>query len=147
MTRRGDVWVYHHSGGVQDLSAFVAWVPTHRLGAAAMMNATHAAGATPAAVVLRGLSVLLGLPHDWRSTSDGSPRPASTYVGTYVDSRSWLGRVRVRLDGEGRLVLEYVDGPPALLPPALMFHVAPGEDRARFVVTAVGIAERVPDGL
>ena len=42
MMRRGDVWVYQHSGLVPDFSAFVAWVPARRVGVAAMMNATNA---------------------------------------------------------------------------------------------------------
>ena len=145
MTRRGDVWVYHHSGGVPDFSAFVAWVPASRLGAAAMMNATNAAGATPAAVVLRGLSVLLDLPDDWRANIDSSHRPLSAYVGTYVDRRSWLGRLRVRLEGTDRLAFDYLDGSPALLPPTFAFRFVPGEERARYVVTAVGVGERVAD--
>ena len=143
MTRRGNVWVYHHSGGVQDFSAFVAWVPERRLGAAATMNATNDAGATPASIVLRGLSVLLDLPDDWRANAEGSPRPWSAYVGTYVDRRRFLGRVRVRLDGTDRLAFEYLDGPPALLPPTFVFRFIPGEERARYLVTAVGIGERV----
>lgn len=145
MTKRGGVWVYHHSGGVPDFSAFVAWVPARRLGAAAMMNATNAAGATPASVVLRGLSVLSDLPDDWRSNVEGSHRPLSAYVGTYVDRRSWLGSVRVRQDSEGRLAFDYLGTPPALLPPAFTFGFMPGDEHARFVVTAVGIAERVAD--
>jgi CubicO group peptidase (beta-lactamase class C family) len=143
MTKRAGIWVYDHSGGVQDFSAFVAWVPAKRLGAAAMMNAANVAGATPAAVVLRGLSVLLDLPDDWRSNGEARPRPLSAYVGTYVDRRSWLGRLRVRLDGAGRLAFDYPDGPPPLLPPTFAFRFVPGDERARFVVTAVGVGERV----
>lgn len=143
MMKRGGVWVYNHSGGLQDFSAFVAWVPERRLGAAAAMNATNAAGATPSVIVLRGLSVLLGLPDDWRANAEGTHRPLSAYVGTYVDRRSWLGRVRVRLEGADRLAFDYLDGPPALLPPTFVFRFAPGEERARFVVTAVGVGERV----
>lgn len=145
ITRRGDVSVYHHSGGVPDFSAFVAWVPARRLGAAATMNATNAAGATPATVVLRGLSVLLDLPDDWRTNIERPPRPLSAYVGTYVDRKSWLGRVRVRLEGRDRLAFDYPDGAPALLPPTFVFRFVPGEARARFVVTAVGVGERVAD--
>ncbi len=144
MTQRGSVWVYHHSGGAPDFSAFIAWVPAHRFGAAAMLNAAHAAGATPAAVVLRGLSALLELPEDWRPEAETSRRrPLSAYVGTYVDRRSWLGRVRVRLDGPDRLAFDYLDGPPALLPPTFAFRFVPGQEHAQYVVTAVGIGERV----
>jgi hypothetical protein len=141
--KRGGVAVYNHSGGLQDFSAFVAWVPERRLGAAAAMNATNAAGATPSTIVLRGLSVLLDLPGDWRANADGTHRPLSAYVGTYLDRRSWLGRVRVRLEGTDRLAFDYLDGPPALLPPTFAFRFVPGEERARFVVTAVGVGERV----
>lgn len=74
MAKHGPLWVYHHSGGVPDFSALVACVPERRTGAAAMMNAAHAAGATPAVVVLRGLSVLLDLPDDWRPNIDDSRR-------------------------------------------------------------------------
>jgi CubicO group peptidase (beta-lactamase class C family) len=145
MIHRGDIWVYNHSGGVPDFSAFVAWVPARRLGVAAMMNATNTAGATPSAIVLRTLSVLLDLPVDWRAHTEGSPRPSSAYVGTYVDRKSWLGRLRVRLDGQGRLAFDYPDGPPPLLPPTFVFRFVPGEEQARFVVTAVGVGERAAD--
>jgi hypothetical protein len=143
MVRRGGVWVYNHSGGIQDFSAFVAWVPARRFGAAAMVNAAQVEGATPSAVVLRGLSLLLDLPDDWRAEIEGSPRPLSAYVGTYVDRRSWLGRLRVRREGNDRLAFDYLDGPPALLPPKFVFRFVPGEERARFVVTVVGVGERV----
>jgi CubicO group peptidase (beta-lactamase class C family) len=143
MVKRGDVWIYNHSGGIQDFSAFVAWVPARRVGAAAMMNAPNTEGATPAAIVLRGLSVLLDLPDDWRANVEGSHRPLSAYIGTYVDRRSWLGRLRVRLEAPDRLAFDYLDGPPALLPPTFVFRFVPGEQRARFVVTAVGVGERL----
>jgi CubicO group peptidase (beta-lactamase class C family) len=141
--RRGDVWVYYHSGGLDDFSAMAAWVPERRFGAAATMNATNAAGATPSVIVLRGLSVLLDLPDDW-SAVEGSPRASRAYVGTYVDRRSWLGRVRVRLEGD-RLVVDRLDGRPAPLPATWVFRFAPGEERARFLVTFAGVGERVAD--
>ena len=148
-TRRGNVWVYHHGGEVQDFSSYVAWVPEKRLGSATAMNLGRGAmvntiGGSLGVVVLRELSVLLDLPDDWRPNVERSPRPLSAYVGTYVDRRSWLGRVRVRLAGD-RLAFDYLDGPPALLPPSFTFRFAPGENRARFVVTAVGVGERVAD--
>jgi hypothetical protein len=101
------------------------------------------AGATPDIVVLRGLSVLVDLPDDWRANVEGSPRPLSAYVGTYVDRRSWLGRLRVRLDGTDRLAFDYLDGPPLLLPPTFAFRFVPGDGRARFVVTGLGVGERI----
>ena len=145
IVKRGDAWVYNHSGGIQDFSAYVAWVPSRQLGAAAMLTASNVSGATPSVVVLRGLSLLLDLPDDWRANKEGAPRPLSAYVGTYVDRKSWLGRVRVRLDDTNALAFDYLDGPPALLPPTFVFRFAPGEERARFVVTAVGVGERVAE--
>jgi hypothetical protein len=88
--------------------------------------------------------VLAGLPDDWRPTVEGSPRALSAYTGTYVDRKSWLGRVRVRLEGR-RLVVDYLDGQPAPFPAAFGFRFAPGESRARFVVTVAGVGERVAD--
>ena len=90
-----------------------------------------------------GLSVLLDLPDDWRANVEGAPRPLSAHVGTHVDRSSWLGRLRVRLDGADRLAFDYLDGPPPLLPPTFAFRFVPGEERARFVVTWVGVGERV----
>ena len=109
-----------------------------------MMNATDAEGATPASVVLRALSVLLDLPPDWRANIESPHRPLSAYLGTYLDRKSWLGRLRVRLEGD-RLAFDYLDGPPALLPPSFVFRFVPGERSARFVVTAVGVGERIAD--
>jgi CubicO group peptidase (beta-lactamase class C family) len=150
MMRLGDEWVCHHPGEVRDFSAFAAWVPARRLGAAAMTNLgrtpmINAVGGTLGLVGLRALSVLLDLPADWRPNLEGSPRPLNAYVGTYVDRRSWLGRLRVRLDGKGRLAFDYLDGPPALLTPTFVFRFVPGEERARYVVTWVGVGERVAD--
>ncbi|HET9934547.1 MAG TPA: serine hydrolase domain-containing protein, partial [Polyangiaceae bacterium] len=150
ITKHGGVSVYHHGGGVQDFSAYIAWVPARRLGTAAAMNFGHAAmidrvGGTLGVVVLRELSVLLDLPNDWRATLESPRRPLSAYVGTYVDRKSWLGRLCVRLVGSDQLAFDYPDGPPALLPASFAFRFAPGEQRARFVVTAVGVAERVGD--
>ncbi|MFL5303939.1 MAG: serine hydrolase [Polyangia bacterium] len=143
MMKVGDVWVYNHSGGVPNFSAFVAWVPARRIGAAAMMNTTNAAGATPASVVLRALSVLADLPDDWRPGVGRSPHPLAAYAGTYVDRRSWLGCLRVRVDGTDRLAFDYLDGPPAVLPASFAFRFLPGDEHARFVVTPVGVGERV----
>ncbi|HEY0869667.1 MAG TPA: hypothetical protein VGD55_04670, partial [Acidothermaceae bacterium] len=142
MMKVGALWVYNHSGGVPNFSAFVAWVPAKRIGAAAMMNATNVAGATPGSVVLRALSVLVDLPAEWRATAEGPHRPLAAYAGTYVDRMSWLGRLRVRVEGD-RLAFDYLDGPPALLPPTFVFRFVPGEVHARFVVTPVGVGERV----
>ncbi len=141
--RRGDLSVFYHSGGLEDFSAMAAWVPARQLGAAATMNATNAVGATPSTIVLRGLSVLLDLPNDGQAPA-GSPRPLSAYVGTYVDRRSWLRRVRVRLEGD-HLVIDYLDGQPAQLPATFVFRFVPGEVRARFLVTVAGVGERVAE--
>lgn len=141
--RRGGLWVYYHSGGLEDFSAMVAWVPASQLGVAATMNATNAAGATPSSIVLRGLSVLLDLPDDWQ-TPEGSAHPLSAYVGTYVDRRSWLGRVRVRLEDD-HLQVDYLDGQPAPFPATFVFRFVPGEVGARFLVTVAGVGERVAE--
>jgi len=133
--------VHYHGGGVENFSAFVAWVPERRFGAAAMLNTF---GGGPSIAVLRGLGVLLKLPDDWRAASaERSHRPLSDYVGTYVDRKSWLGRVRVRLEGDDELAVDYLDGTPSLLPASFAFHFVPGDGRARFLATAVGIGERV----
>lgn len=141
--RQGNESVFYHSGGLEDFSAMVAWVPARRFGVAATMNATNASGATPSAIVLRGLGVLLDLTDDWQ-VPEGSPRPLSAYVGTYIDRRSWLGRVRVRLE-EDHLVIDCLDDRPAPYPARFVFHFVPGEVRARFLVTTAGVGERVAE--
>jgi CubicO group peptidase (beta-lactamase class C family) len=137
----GGVRVYNHGGGVEDFSAFIAWVPERRFSSFAVANR---AGGAPSVAVTRGLSLFLDLPADWRPTASGQSHPLNAYLGTYLDRRSSLGRVHVRLEGE-RLAFDYLDGPPALLPAKFQFQFGPDDQRARFLVTAVGIGERVAD--
>jgi hypothetical protein len=91
--------------------------------------------------VLRGMSVLLDISPDWRPREDASHALAS-YVGMYADPRGGLGRLRVRLEGE-HLAYDYPDGAPRLMPAWFRFQFEPGTGRARYVVTPVGVAERV----
>jgi CubicO group peptidase (beta-lactamase class C family) len=138
---QGGVRVYNHGGNVEDFSAFIAWVPDRRFGSIAVANR---AGGAPSIAVTRGLSLFLNLPDDWRPSANGQSHPLTAYLGTYVDRRSSLGRVRVRLEGE-HLAFDYLDGPPALLPARFQFRFGPNDERAKFLVTAVGIGERIAD--
>jgi len=58
--------------------------------------------------------------------------------------RGALGRVRVRLEGE-HLAYDYPDGAPRLLPAWFRFQFELGSARARYVVTPVGVGERVDE--
>jgi len=137
--QRGAVRVHCHGGNLQGSSAFVAWIPERQF--AALAAATRP-GASSAIAVLRGTSLLLDLPEDWRPTSDGPAHPLQAYVGTYIDPRSKLARIRVSIE-QNNLVHEFLDGPPPLLPAKLTFHFAPNNNnQARYVATAIGIAER-----
>ncbi len=49
-----------------------------------------------------------------------------------------LPRLRVSLEGD-RLAIDYLDGPPPLLPVIFRFAFAPGESCAAYVVTAIGV--------
>lgn len=139
--QRGAVRVHYHGGNLQGSSAFVAWVPERRF--AALAAATTPGGAS-AIAVLRGTSLLLDLPEDWRPTSDGPAHPLQAYVGTYIDQRSKLGRVRISIE-QNKLVHEFLDGPPPLLPAKLTFHFTPDDNKqARYIATAIGTAERTP---
>lgn len=135
----GGVRVYNHGGNLDDFGAFVAWSPEREFASAAVTNAPRGA---PAVAVLRGLSLLLDLPEDWRPSAAGGRRPDTAFVGTYVDRRSTLGRVRVRVDGE-QLVYDYLDQRPPLLPTTFRFQFEPGEEQAKYLVTTVGVAERI----
>jgi hypothetical protein len=67
--------------------------------------------------------------------------PANAYTGTYIDKAAGLRTLRVSLEG-GQLVIDYLDGAPALLPPEFAFVFEPGVEQARYVVTPVGVGER-----
>ncbi len=140
-TFHGGLRIQNHGGNLDDSSAFVAWVPERRFAAGAV---SQTPGGAPAVAVLRGLSVFLDLPDDWRPSASGRSHPLTAYLGTYVDRRSSLGRVRVRLDGD-RLAYDYVDRRPPLLPAMFRFRFEPGDERAKFLVTAVGVAERIAE--
>jgi len=62
--------------------------------------------------------------------SQGRPRGLPLRVGALVHRRSWLGHLRVPLDGADRLAFDYLDGPPPLLQPTFAFRFVPGEERA-----------------
>jgi hypothetical protein len=47
----------------------------------------------------------------------------------------------VSLEGDA-LVIDYLDGAPALLPANFSFAFEPGAAQARYVVTSVGVGER-----
>jgi CubicO group peptidase (beta-lactamase class C family) len=138
--QRGTLRVHCHGGNLRGSSAFVAWIPERRF---ASLAAATRPGAASAISVLRGTSLLLDLPEDWRPTSDGPAHPLQAYVGTYIDQRSTLGRIRISLE-QDKLVHEFLDGPPPLLPAKLTFHFAQDDKQARYVATAIGIAERTP---
>ncbi len=134
------VVVYSHAGNLEDFSAFVAWSPARRFGSVAFVNAP---GVAPMVAVLRGMSVLLDISPDWRPRADAN-HPQALYTGLYSDSRGGLGRVRVRLEGE-HLAYGYPDGAPPLLPVWFRFQFKQGSERAAYVVTPVGVGERVEE--
>jgi CubicO group peptidase (beta-lactamase class C family) len=139
--QRGALRIHCHGGNLQGSSAFVAWLTDRKFAALA---AATIPGASSAIATLRGTSLLLDLPDDWRPTSDGPAHPLQAYVGTYIDQRSKLGRIRISID-QDKLVHEFLDGPPPLLPAKLTFHFAPEDNKqARYLATAIGIAERAP---
>jgi hypothetical protein len=134
------VSVFSHSGGAEDFSSFVSWSPEREVGVAAFVNR----GRVPLAVVgLRAMSTFLSISEDWQSPP-GPMHPLSAYVGVYLDKAGSLGRLRVSLEGEA-LVIDYLDAAPPLLPPTFRFVFDPGAERARYVVTPVGVGERSAD--
>jgi hypothetical protein len=130
--------IFSHAGKLEDFGSFVAWVPERQLGVAVFVNA-----ATPLAVGagFRALSTFASLSENWQPPRvTAHPRPA--YVGTYVDKVAGLRTLRVSLEGE-QLVIDYVDGTPVALPFEFGFVFEPGVEQARYVVTAVGVGERL----
>jgi hypothetical protein len=123
---------------VEDFSAFIGWSPSRRFGSVAFVNAP---GVAPMVAVLRGMSVFLDISPDWKPREDASHALAS-YAGIYSDPRGGLGRVRVSLEGE-HLAYDYPDGAPRLVPAWFRFQFKPDSARARYVVTPVGVGERV----
>jgi hypothetical protein len=91
----------------------------------------------------RALSTFLSLPPDWQPQQVPA-HPLAAYTGVYRDEVGTLGRLRVSLEGE-QLVIDYLDGPPPLLPPGFGFAFEPGATRARYVVSPVGVGQRTTD--
>jgi hypothetical protein len=118
----------------------VAWSPERQLGVAALANTSEML-VMPAG--FRALSTFLSLPPDWQ-TPQVPEHPLAAYTGIYHDEVGTLGRLRVSLEGE-RLVIDYLDAPPPLLPPGFRFAFEPGATRARYVVSPVGVGQRVSE--
>jgi len=91
----------------------------------------------------RALSTFAGVSQDWQAARVPA-HPLSEYAGVYVDSIATLGRLRVSLE-EGHLAIDYLNGLPPLLPPGFSFVFEPGAQRARYVVTPIGVGERAAD--
>lgn len=131
------VTIFSHAGRLDDFSSFVAWAPGRRTGVAAFSNRGDpiviAAG-------FRAMSTFLSLSENWRPAAM-TARPLAAYVGVYVDEAGTLGRLRVSLEGE-RLAIDYLDGTPPLLPANFRFVFERGAEKARYVVTEVGVGER-----
>ena len=121
-------------------TAFVAWSPARQLGVAVFASSGEpwAAGAG-----FRALSTFLSISENWRPPA-GPAHPPSAYTGVYVDDVGSLGRLRVSLEAED-LVIDYLDGPPPLLPANFRFVFERGAPRARYVVTPVGVGRRSAD--
>jgi hypothetical protein len=76
---------------------------------------------------------------DW---NDPTPsHPLVSYAGRY-DEMGELGELDVTVE-EGRLVIDYPRGAPALRPPELRFFFGSGTERAGYAATAVGFGKRV----
>jgi hypothetical protein len=129
--------VFSHAGRLPNFSAFVGWSPERKVSVAAFANRGEmwvvAAG-------FRTLSTFLPASADWQPPP-GPLRPLDAYVGTYEDNAGTLGRLKVSIEGDV-LAIDYLDGPPPLLPATFRFVFEPGTRRARYVVTPVGVGER-----
>jgi len=112
-------------------------LPERQLAVAAFANT---ADLLPVAAGFRALSTLASLSEDWQPARV-PPHPLEDYTGVYVDHVASLRRLRVSLE-QGRLVVDYLDGAPPLLTPGFRFVFEPGERRARYVVTPIGVGER-----
>jgi CubicO group peptidase (beta-lactamase class C family) len=134
------VTVLTHTGRLEDFSSLVAWAPERQLGVAVFANRSDP---MVAAIGFRALSTFASLPADWQPPP-GATHPLGAYTGVYVDDAGTLGRLRVSLE-DGSLVIDYLDAKPPLLPPSFHFVFEPGAAHARYVVTAVGVGERLAD--
>lgn len=112
-------------------------MPERRLAVAAFANTSEmfAVGAG-----LRAISTSLSLPADW-SAPKIPAHPLSAHTGVYTDTVGTLGRVRVSLEDEA-LAIDYLDEPPALLPASFRFAFEAGTQKARYIVTPVGVGQR-----
>jgi CubicO group peptidase (beta-lactamase class C family) len=133
----GGLHILHHPGKLQDFTAVVAWSPERQLGVAAVANTSKP---VVFAASFRALSTLLDLPPDWQPPP-GPLHPLSAYVGVYEDAAGTLGTLRVSVE-EGNLMIDYLDGPPPLLPPNFRFVFLSGATLAAYVVTPVGVGRR-----
>jgi CubicO group peptidase (beta-lactamase class C family) len=134
------VTIFSHAGRLEDATAIVAWSPERQIGVAAFANTSQPL-LFPAA--FRALSTFLALSPDW-APPPGPAHPLSAYAGLYVDDAGTLGRVRFSIEDDA-LVLDYLDGPPPLLPATFSFHFDTGTLHPRYVVTPVGVGERRGD--
>lgn len=127
-----------HAGALDDFSSFIAWSHAPEFGAAAVVNARQ----PPAAVaVFRAASTFAQAPLDW-APPHRPDHPLEHYVGTYRDARAGLGTLRVALE-DGKLMIDYPQGPPPLLPVEFSFAFTADAPLAHYVVTAVGVGERI----
>jgi hypothetical protein len=133
------VAILSHSGGLPEFTSFAAWSPVRHLGIAAFVNGSPL-GPTAVALGLRAVSTFLNLSDDWQPAA-GPQHPLAAYAGLYTDRAGGLGHIRVGVE-EGRLVVDYVDGPPPLLPVNFRFVFEPGSANARYIVTAAGVGSR-----
>ncbi|MEO8185455.1 MAG: serine hydrolase [Deltaproteobacteria bacterium] len=133
----GGLTVFNHSGRIDDSTAFAGWSPNPRFAVVAFAQTPQP---FPAGAGARALSTFLDLPVDW---SDATPsHPLQSYAGQYLDEVGQLGQLNVAVE-EGRLVIDYPRGAPALRPPEFRFFFDAGADRAGYVATAVGFGKRV----
>ena len=135
-TRYSGVTLLNHSGRSPQFAAAWALVPERHFAAVALVNTNQ----VPAATVARAAQVFLGL-----AAPSPQARPLadwSRYLGQYRDGVGALGSLTVALDGD-QLQLRFLDREPVGgLPPQVTF--LPGGVQARFVVTPIGVAERIP---
>jgi hypothetical protein len=136
----GETLFYNHGGALHDFASFIAWSPERQAGAAAVVNERTSWAPAAVAGVLR---TMLELPGDW------SPRLTAqhalcSYAGTYVDRHAGLGTVRVSLEDAG-LAVDYLTERPRVLPGSFRFVFEGGAAAPRWVVTEVGVGERVDD--
>ena len=137
-TRSGGVTLLNHNGRSPQFAAAWALVPERHFAAVVLVNRDQ----VPAPTVFRAAQVFLGLT---AAAPTPQARPISDwsrYVGQYRDGVGALGSLTVTLDGD-QLRLRFLEREPAGgLPPQVTF--LPGGVQARFVVTPIGVAERVP---